>query len=1041
MVNGAQETLQAIIDANDQPVFALDRDFRYTAFNRAHYRTMKALYGVAIALGGRLPDYQTVAADRESALANLEKALGGECVVARASSGEEGRQRSFEVVHTPQTDAAGAIVGVVVRAYDVTERQHTEDALRRSHSELLALVDSVPEVVFQVDRDYRLVVANERFAQTTLSAQGRPMLPGELVLAPEYPEEVNKVWRGYYDRAFAGESFMAETSFPFADGTHFMENYLSPVREDHGDVSGVVVTSRDVTESKRAQQATRDSEARFRGYFEQSLDGVAVTSPDKGWIEANQATCDLLGYSREELQHLTWADMTHPDDLAADVAQFERLLAGAIDGYRLEKRFVRKDGSVVDVDLGVRCQRGPDGKVDYVLALLSDISERKRAEGVRAFLARTSSGTTTTGEPFFEALARYLAESLEMDFVCIDRLDGDGLTAHTIAVWCDGQFEDNVSYALKDTPCGDVVGKTVCCFPASVCQYFPRDQVLLDLRAESYVGVTLFDHTGSPRGLIAVIGRRPLTNRGSAEAVLELVAVRAAAELEALDAESELREMHRRLDLAQRASGAGIWDWDVTSGAIEWSPEMFVLFGLDVKTAEAGFDVWNGALHPDDLEVSNARIATALADHSLLDSEYRIVKPDGEVRWISALGQGVYNEQGEAVRMNGMCMDITARKTAEADLREARDYLENLFGYANAPVIVWDPELLITRFNHAFEDLTQLSADEVIGQHLGLLFPEDERRQEALAHVTSATAGERWQIVEIPILRADGEVRTVLWNSATIYEADGLTPTATIAQGQDITERKLAEVEIQRLNADLERRVDERTRDLTAANAELEDFVHSIAHDLRSPLRALSGFSDLVQADYGDIIDDTGRDYLRRIHDAAHHLGDLMDALLSLSKISRRELELRDVDLSALARSAAKQLRDAEPERAVEFDIEGGLVARGDPALCEIIVQNLLGNAWKFSVGASPARISFDAECDGGQRMYVVRDNGVGFDSAYGHKLFLPFERLHTAEEFPGTGIGLATVRRAVTRLGGSCWAKGELGRGAEVWFTLGERC
>jgi signal transduction histidine kinase len=249
-------------------------------------------------------------------------------------------------------------------------------------------------------------------------------------------------------------------------------------------------------------------------------------------------------------------------------------------------------------------------------------------------------------------------------------------------------------------------------------------------------------------------------------------------------------------------------------------------------------------------------------------------------------------------------------------------------------------------------------------------------------------------------------------------------------------ERKLAEI-----NVELEQRVKERTRDLTAANAELEDFVHSIAHDLRSPLRALSGFSDIVQADYDDVIDDTGRDYLRRIHDAAHHLGDLMDALLSLSKVSRRELVVREVDLSALADEAAQRLSEAHPERIVELEIKNGLVAHGDPALCEIIVQNLFDNAWKFSADKTPARISFRTDCIDGRRAYCVCDNGVGFDPAYTEKLFKPFERLHTTAQFPGTGIGLATVRRAVTRLGGSCWAEGALGEGAQLWFTLGESC
>jgi PAS domain S-box-containing protein len=380
------------------------------------------------------------------------------------------------------------------------------------------------------------------------------------------------------------------------------------------------------------------------------------------------------------------------------------------------------------------------------------------------------------------------------------------------------------------------------------------------------------------------------------------------------------------------------------------------------------------------------------------------------------------------------------RLDAQEELRETRDYLENLFGYANAPVIVWDAELRITRFNRAFEELTQRSADEVVGRHLELLFPEDERRAEALAHVTSATTGgERWQVVEIPILRADGAVRTVLWNSATVLGADGVTPVATIAQGQDITERTLAEAEIKRLNTDLERRVTKRTRDLTAANAELEEFVYSIAHDLRSPLRALSGFSQIVEHDYAEAIDQTGKDYLRRIRDAAGHLGELMDALMSLSQIGRDELELHDVDLSAIARDVADALRESDPDRPVDFEIEEGLVARGDAALCEIVVQNLLGNAWKFSAGETPALIRFTLRRENGRRVFCVSDNGVGFEPEYAGKLFTPFERLHTADEFPGTGIGLATVRRAVTRLGGDCWADAERDGGARLYFTLGE--
>ena len=299
---------------------------------------------------------------------------------------------------------------------------------------------------------------------------------------------------------------------------------------------------------KARENAQRESEMRLRSYFDLPLIGFAVTSPEKGWVDVNHRLCEIIGYTREELAVLTWAEITHPDDIADDVVQFNRVCEGVTEGYSLDKRFIRKDGSVVDVSLSVRCVRKPDRTIDYFAALVQDITERKRAERVDAFLAQA--GSRNSDEPFFDSLARFLAQSLQMDYVCIDRLEGDGLNARTLAIWHDGHFEDNVTYALNDTPCGDVVGQTVCCFPASVCQLFPRDPALQELQAESYIGITLWSHSGKPIGLIAVIGRHPLANRRQAEATMERIGVRAAGELERLIDETEIRRLNA--DLEQR---------------------------------------------------------------------------------------------------------------------------------------------------------------------------------------------------------------------------------------------------------------------------------------------------------------------------------------------------------------------------------------------------------------------------------------------------------------------------------------------------------
>jgi light-regulated signal transduction histidine kinase (bacteriophytochrome) len=286
--------------------------------------------------------------------------------------------------------------------------------------------------------------------------------------------------------------------------------------------------------------------------------------------------------------------------------------------------------------------------------------------------------------------------------------------------------------------------------------------------------------------------------------------------------------------------------------------------------------------------------------------------------------------------------------------------------------------------------------------------------------------GERWEVVEIPIFNLDGSVHTVLWNSATLYSADGQTAIATIAQGQDITERKQAEDNLRISSAELE-----------VANKELESFSYSVSHDLRAPLRSLEGFSSALIEDYSPRLDAEGIQYLRYIQESSQLMAQLIDDLLKLSRVTRSEMESEEVNLSELAESILTHLAQAEPDRRVKATIAPDIKAQGDSNLLRLALENLLGNAWKFSSKNSSAKIEVGAMPLKGKFTYFVRDNGVGFDMAYVDKLFQPFQRLHKNSEFPGTGIGLATVQRIIRRHGGKVWAEGEVGKGATVYFTL----
>ncbi|MGJ5672730.1 MAG: sensor histidine kinase [Nostochopsis sp.] len=250
----------------------------------------------------------------------------------------------------------------------------------------------------------------------------------------------------------------------------------------------------------------------------------------------------------------------------------------------------------------------------------------------------------------------------------------------------------------------------------------------------------------------------------------------------------------------------------------------------------------------------------------------------------------------------------------------------------------------------------------------------------------------------------------------------------------EVMERLQAQQEVQSLNQGLQRAIIE----LQAVNKELEAFSYSVSHDLRTPLRGIDGFSQALLEDYFDLLDETGQDYLRRIRLATHRMGQLIDDLLNLSRVTRSDMRLELVDLSLLASSICTELQHSQPERQVEFVIQTGLLAEGDRCLLQVMLVNLLNNAWKFTSKHAQAKIEFGASnSESGIPVYFVRDDGAGFDMAYANKLFGPFQRLHGINEFPGNGIGLATVQRIVHRHGGRVWAEGAVEQGAIFYFTL----
>ena len=382
--------------------------------------------------------------------------------------------------------------------------------------------------------------------------------------------------------------------------------------------------------------------------------------------------------------------------------------------------------------------------------------------------------------------------------------------------------------------------------------------------------------------------------------------------------------------------------------------------------------------------------------------------------------------------------DISQRQEAEKALRASEERYRELFENANDLLYTIDLDGNFTSINRAAEEISGYTRTEAMNIDQ-IVVPED--RQLSRAGITQLLSGGAPPAVELTIVTKNGHRVPLEVKRRLMYRAG--RPFGVQGIARDITERKRAEEKIRKLNEELERRVAERTAELLAVNQELEAFCYSVSHDLRAPLRSIDGFSQALLEDYADRLDAEGCDDLQRVRAAAHRMAQLIDDLLRLAQVTRSEMELQEVDLSALARRITTDLRAREPQREVELLIEDGLAGRGDPILLHVALENLLKNSWKFTRRHPRARIEFaalptrhsGAKTD--QRVYFVRDDGAGFDMAYVRKLFRPFERLHTAAAFEGTGIGLATVQRIVHRHGGRVWAEGRVEQGATVYFTL----
>lgn len=406
-----------------------------------------------------------------------------------------------------------------------------------------------------------------------------------------------------------------------------------------------------------------------------------------------------------------------------------------------------------------------------------------------------------------------------------------------------------------------------------------------------------------------------------------------------------LRYREAQLELALEFAHIGIWDWDIATNQVVWNANHFSLLGLEANGVEATYDLWRDRVHPDDLQRVEKVLTDALENHTVYETEYRIIYPDGTSRWVTAKGRALYDSSGQALRMMGVLIDVSDRKHIEAEICQLNQTLEQ----------------------------QNCNLEQAVEQRTAELRQLNEKLQ------------------------------------------------------AEVNERQRAENDLTKRSAQLEE-----------TNRELESFSYSVSHDLRAPLRHINGFVVALSRQLSDteaVRDSKVQHYLRVIQDSGKKMGLLVDGLLTLSRVGRRQMEPRSVDLAELAAQSIRLIKTGLGAQAsVQFSLEKLPVVQGDPILLEQVFTNLIDNAVKFSQGCSPAQITIGTLPNG---TLFVKDNGVGFQMQYADQLFGAFQRLHSHQEFEGMGIGLAIVQRIIHRHAGTIWAESQPGQGACFYFTL----
>ncbi|NOU47507.1 MAG: PAS domain S-box protein [Bacteroidales bacterium] len=928
-------------------------------------------------------------------------------------------------------------------ARNISERKLAEKELQESEEKYRTLIQKIQTAVVVHGADTQIITCNPK-AQELLGLTEDQLLEKTVI---------DSAWHFFLDDGTTATLENYPVSQVFATrksvrnlilGIHRTDKEYDvwvlvnadPVFGNEGEIAQVIVSFIDITDRKQAEAALRQSEWRYREIFDSVLDCLfllEVTS-DKRFrnLEVNPAFEKSTGIPRAQLIG-KFIEETVPEEVASIVNAKYR--------HCLEADHPVEEEVELNLPIGRRYfhstlipARDEAGHIYRIIGISRDITEHKHTEDVlrvneaRYRMAQTL-GHTGNWEYNLKTNCFWGSDEAKRiygfdpgdDSFSVEYVENCILDRERVHQALVDLIQENKPYNLEF-------------------EIHPKNSS--EPKIISSIAELQWDDQGNPLRVVGVI--QDITERKKAEEALETSAL--------------------FLNEAQQLAHIGSWELDIINNILHWSDEIYRIFEIDPKNFNATYEAFLDAIHPDDRELVNFSYTSSLKSEMPYNIDHRLLFADGRIKYVHEQCETVYDTDGKPLRSLGIVQDITDSKLVEDTLfflaqRGWQTSKENFFDalaqflgekldmdYVLIDKIDENPEIAETVALYAKGAITPnmrytlkgTPCENVMGRKLCVyqhsiqqLFPEDTL---------------------LPGMGAESYIGIPLWDSTghpigliAVMGIKPLTNAAPVTQLLQLVairaaaelERMQDEGEILKLNQQLEQRVNERTAQLEIINKELEAFSYSVSHDLRAPLRSIDGFSHALIEDYEDKVDEQGKNYLQRIRIAAQRMAQLIDDMLGLSRVNRSEMNIQSVELSRLVRDIVNELRETQPDREVEFIIKQGIIAQGDGRLLRIVLENLIGNAWKFTSKHPTARIEFGELHENDRQVYFIRDDGAGFDMHYAQKLFGAFQRLHTNTEFSGTGIGLATVQRIIHRHGGNVWAEGEVEKGATFYFTI----